>query len=115
MTHPIATRDSLQSKHKLTPWVCVKSHGERPARIVSTGENDGGNFYVATCNRNADAAFIVQAVNSHEALVEALNEALVELEKRSPNTSYRESALYTIALLRVRAALNAAQGNGAKE
>ena len=43
-----------------------------PAVISPNGGPIGGNFYVATCNRDKDAAFIVRAVNSHDALVEAV-------------------------------------------
>lgn len=61
------------SKHTPTPWMARP--GTTTGAEVVAKKPRGGDYVVARCggkDREANAAFIVCAVNAHEALVDAL-------------------------------------------
>lgn len=111
-------------EHTPTPWTYGDSDHNHNAVVMT----EGGNI-IALCpkhgvgftkpgevapwhNANANAAFIVQAVNSHQALVEALKDALAwtqtdleSIEDITPN-----ELMLTARLDTLNAALHLAKG-----
>lgn len=92
------------AEHTPTPWSIsgrkMKPSSE-PYGIIITGErSDGFQSSVAFCARHpgidtsaaeANAAFIIKAVNNHDALVRALTVAAERLEARGHNMGAREA------------------------
>lgn len=74
-----------ETAHTPLPWVANDKHsGANPWRIENDeGVYANGGWIIAECmgpDAKANAAFIVQAVNSHHRLVEALRSAIAALE-----------------------------------
>ncbi len=66
----------MDAKHTPTPWIVG-----RKADYWDVKQKNGFlESEVATCLRKESAAFIVRAVNSHEALLTNLKAALIVLE-----------------------------------
>lgn len=73
-----------ETAHTPLPWVANDKHsGANPWRIENDeGVYANGGWIIAECmgpDAKANAAFIVQAVNSHHRLVDALEEARTAL------------------------------------
>lgn len=74
------------AEHTATPWTISGGMQGNGARLIMAHEHSGAEYTVATATlppfgdreqlRENNAEFIVRAVNSHEALVSALREAL---------------------------------------
>jgi hypothetical protein len=89
-------------KHTATPWK-LRKHESLPAFIEGPKSptmpyalevmGDDYTGYGDEEQREADAAFIVQAVNAHDALVEALRSADRLIKKVLPKFNWGESAL----------------------
>jgi hypothetical protein len=84
--------------HTPTPWIC-DSEGILPisrdgVSIVARIPNHPDN----KANWDADAAFIVRAVNSHQAMVEALTEAQEALNRSFTLAQTRAYATVTAVL-----------------
>ena len=101
----------MTAQHTPTPWMMTETQDQAGGAQVSSRPDGFGN--IATCwlsNADANAAFIVRAANSHEALVDAIDvdtlEAIAE-EIDSFQHSARADGLRRIAG-RQRAALAAA-------
>ena len=67
---------NTQPEHTAIPWDYMPPLGEGLPAVLSKHVNKGGNFYVAQCNNDPDARFIVRAVNCHEALLRQLKLAV---------------------------------------
>lgn len=72
---------NVEPQHTPTPWQLKNLEGSDLPFIVSTTQSsyavaDTGLGSVSSAEAWANAAFIVRAVNSHEALVEALQDVL---------------------------------------
>lgn len=67
----------MTTAHTPTPWKYDGSDGIYIEGIT------GGKYYVVGGIQDKDAAFIVLAVNSHDALVKALDDTLEFLERNS--------------------------------
>ena len=88
-------------QHSPTPW-----HQDSSPWIIKQKEED--DEVVATCHGvgsipNANAAFIVRAVNSHDALVEAVNLLFTEVKamnekKIGPYSCHYEKVLAALKL-----------------
>lgn len=109
--------------HTPLPWAIAPSgvFNDGGAHIVFPASEtgvDAWNFeYVAQCGHGdrawADAALIVRAVNSHAALLEALQMALDDSEVMAPDG--RPLCVSPETLQRMRAALARAGGSKPKE
>jgi hypothetical protein len=86
-----------ETRHTPTPW--ETSYRERSNGSYGQDIYDSNGATIATCawysvptptgfvtNRTANAEFIVRAVNSHQALVEALRDILEMLQREAPGT-----------------------------
>ena len=94
-------------KHTPTPWVHTLERGD-PRNVIRTtiDATEGEGSLVATGVWEAhDAAFIVQACNSHTALVEALRDAAGMVAALSTPLAVEIHA-------QARAALKLAEGEG---
>lgn len=72
-------------QHTPPPWDHLEPIGEGLHGVMSKHVNEGGNFYVAQCNRGADAAFIVRVANHYELMVGLLKEVYTEKGGASAN------------------------------
>ena len=92
------------AKHTPTPWIAKlgeynftgpengraimdSTNGIRICDVDSKANQKRNDYKCADPERDANAAFIVKAVNSHEALVEACQEALKIIEAKWPNST----------------------------
>jgi len=64
--------------HTLTPWTYISNnHGNWHVESAHNAKEAGLSVCLIPYKREADAAFIVKAVNNHEALLSACKEALL--------------------------------------
>lgn len=89
-----------------TPWA-VDHITLSPRSAVYTNTEEG-KVIVAMCDSESDAAFIFRACNAHDALVEALEEAVRHLA--APEGSTHEEPWPESPLGRARAAIKLARG-----
>ena len=106
------------ANHTPTPWhIGERDPYDNTLTVCAKGRHEFVEVPVAAIrprpfyanNQEANAAFIVRAVNSHAALVEALTAAVVQMEYTgdgSEAAKYQWPALYDMA----RAALTLAKG-----
>lgn len=93
MTNPSHSKArTADAKHTATPWFVNRLHNDprdtvfKKDRTVCASDNDGSVFAVAYCDYHtpelaeANAAFIVTAVNAHDDLVAALKAAHEAIE-----------------------------------
>jgi hypothetical protein len=73
---------SERSEHTPTPWTLL------PARTLVNLKGPNGEQVGQLPINSADAAFIVRAVNSHEALLSACKQAMEDHEFDRQNESY---------------------------
>lgn len=62
-------------KHSKGPWEYIPSVGEDLPRVLSAHVTEYGNFYIASCNVDADAMLIAAAPDLLEALIKLRLEA----------------------------------------
>lgn len=99
----------MKDAHTSTPWEFVvkdDKYGEEPL-IVGHSDSEDLPVVCGCLSSQADADLIVLAVNSHEALVEALE--LINQASLAVN-DFRRTSLYAEAMPIVRAALALAKG-----
>ena len=65
-----------KSEHTPTPWEQSISEPERVYESGGILVHANGSKYLPDAEKVANAAFIVRAVNSHDALIQAANHAL---------------------------------------
>ena len=102
-----------ETTHTPLPWVANDQHsGANPWRIESDDgvyANDG--WIIAEClgpDAEANAALIVQAVNSHHRLVEALEDIQHQAETRIADGDEMGARIWRIALVDILAEVRAA-------
>lgn len=93
-----APEEEVQPGENGEEWAIRAADGEV---VVGTMYYDGLHMFVTP----EDARFIVQACNSHDELLEALEDLLVLVEAGEPGTGYPHKAI-----LRARAALGEKEG-----
>jgi len=98
--------DLSKPQHTPTPWTVAKAE-PNPRCWHLHGENWRGP-YLASVAREANAAFIVRAVNAHEALVQAIEYTLTS----GADLLDRELMKYHDVTSVLRAALALAKGDG---
>jgi len=80
--------DKIINRHTPTPWTLLGGMIGEPYKIQAHSEH---HEIVTPCKalKNADAAFIVRAVNVHEELVTTLKETLDALYNETIDTPHR--------------------------
>lgn len=106
------------SEHTPTPWVQFAFDGKCDAIMPAGRDGDICTFRDAPSD--ADAAFIVNAVNSHDALVKALEDMVNTFQPftmkpvGAPNSAVRLGQEHQIAIHRAARDILAAVGNAGK-
>jgi hypothetical protein len=62
------------AEHTQTPWRMSPWHIEEGPSAVRTGKDYPEDFIICTTASDEDAAFIVKAVNNHDAMIQALDD-----------------------------------------
>ena len=86
---------STESRHTPTPWKITSPNYPQHQRVIFHREGDR-HEKVATLNEgsisaDANAEFIIRAVNNHEALVEALSGILARMEDENYDEPHYEA------------------------
>lgn len=76
-----------KTEHSPTPWTSHVGYQGRSVYILADGVTVANLEHGSFSQRVADAAYIVQAVNSHQALVDALENAVVLLNRHALDTN----------------------------
>jgi len=82
----------MNNKHTPTPWVYMSTKGiylgcDENQKMAYAIESPSGNSWVLQLDREANAEFIVRAVNAHDELLRACN-ALVECQGEKAPTAF---------------------------
>lgn len=98
-------KESVGSSHTPTPWI-VSGGREEDGRMVKIGTGEKGWLGVAAAfgdtpeEAEANAAFIVKAVNAHDDLIHALKMAIAWMKNQGINMDLCHAALNPLKSLK---------------